>query len=219
MANLPTQWGSTQTLQGPSIGDRLRTKTRLVDVRLPTTKGGWISRDCTLYCSAILLAENFEGFPSCNDILCTLQTGMGGVTQSETFNMPAVGRSIHIVADSVRLDCEIPSNYPASFSVSANLGIGGLYPGKTHTAQQFITNDSLINPWYVNIPNYCTIYQLLASDPQAIKITPYYEIHGYSNSINGLLAVDEIPIPVVANRFRIESSISQFFAITFTRPS
>lgn len=221
MANQPTQWGSTQLLIPPYFKTKVNTKCRLIDVRLPTTKGGWASRDCTLYTSAKSIIAEGEAFISPTAVHCNLQTGMGGLTQNESFNMPGVGRSIHMVCDSIRLDVEISPSLTAQFQVSANVGIGGLYPGKTQVPLQTI--GPLTPPfdeYFIDIPNYCTQYKLEAPNPQAVLIEPYYNTSVLlQESINGLLAVDFISIPIMANRFRLTSGIQQAVYMTFIRPS
>lgn len=220
MTNQPTQWGSTQTLIPPYYGTSVKTKCRLIDVRLPATKGGWASRDCTLYCSAAQIRSEGELFISPTAVKCNLQTGMGGLTQNETFHMPGVGRSIHMVCDSVRLDVQISPDINAQFRVSANVGIGGLYPGKTQVPLQTIGAPPPLDEYFIDIPNYCTQYKLEASNPQAVLIEPYYQSSALpTQSINGLLATDFVSVPIAANRFRLTSGIQQSVYMTFIRPS
>jgi hypothetical protein len=145
---------------------------------------------------------------------------MGGLTQNETFHMPGVGRSIHMVCDSVRLDVQISPDINAQFRVSANVGIGGLYPGKTQVPLQTIGAPPPLDEYFIDIPNYCTQYKLEASNPQAVLIEPYYQSSALpTQSINGLLATDFVSVPIAANRFRLTSGIQQSVYMTFIRPS
>ncbi|MHC4215221.1 MAG: hypothetical protein ACYSWP_17810 [Planctomycetota bacterium] len=217
----PTQWGSTGQLVGSAVtgATRIKSKLRLIDVRLPTITEGWYSRDCTVYTFAKALTGTvIPGSNLTTSIQCTLSTGMGGLTQTEAFRMPAVGRSIHIVADSVRLDAEIPADIDFSFEVSANVGTGGLYQ---HTTQKkvdlAVATGGLIQ--IIDIPNFCVAFQVQCPNPQLLDIAAVYNSFPIQTIGNGLIAVDYIPIPIIANELKLDSSVDQTVLVTFLRPS
>jgi len=127
-----------------------------------------------------------------------------------------------MVCDSVRLDVEISPDISAQFRVSANVGIGGLYPGKTQVPKQTISPvlPPPFDEYFINIPNYCTQYKLEAPNPGNVLIESYYNDSLLPNqSINGLLATDFISVPINTNRFRLTSTIQQAVYMTFIRPS
>lgn len=212
----PTQWGSTAKLSGDPAVPTRQIKSRLIDVRLPTSAEGWQSRDCTVYTHAKILT----GTAATNRIICTLQTGMGGLTSKESFRLPGVGRAIHIVADSIRLDVEIDSeDLASSFEVSANMGIGGLYEQETQIQALLYAGFSLSG--YYDIPNYCTQFRIDSTNPQALTITPAISgaILATDKTYNGLGAMQYQPLSLPANQLWLSSLVDQTVTVTLKRPT
>jgi hypothetical protein len=143
---------------------------------------------------------------------------MGGLTQKETFQMPGAGRSIHIVADSIRLEAQIPDDTDASFKVSANVGTGGLYQ---HTTQKKVdlalAGAGLIQ--VIDIPNFCIAFKVQCPNPQLLDLGGAYDVFPLMTIGNALIATDYIPIPTTVNQLRLDSSVDQTVFVTFLRPS
>jgi hypothetical protein len=143
---------------------------------------------------------------------------MGGLTQQESFQMPAIGRAIHIVADSVRLDLEIPSDIPHSFKVSGNVGTGGLYQHSTQKKVDLsLAGAGLIGG--IDIPNFCVAFRIQCPNPQLLTLSGQYDGFPLLTIGNALIAVDYIPIPTTINQLRLNSTIDQTVFVTFLRPS
>ena len=137
------QWGKAldippignQTVQPGDRAPKRRPRTRIVDIRMPADESGWHSRNCTLYITVIAPAaipgQEFQVRNSYN-LFGFLETGIGGVSRTEEFIFPAVGRAIHISADSIRLDIE--NRDSLIWRVTGGVAIGNLFPGEVRTS-------------------------------------------------------------------------------------
>ena len=113
---------------------RRQNAARLLDVRRPPTIEGWGSYDWTVYANAFY-RDGPESIPDAeplpDHVVGEIEIGNGGVTRIEEFEFPAVGKVMHVVADSVRLNVSLkrPDSNGEHWHVTAGVAIGCLLPG------------------------------------------------------------------------------------------
>jgi hypothetical protein len=128
---------------GSGVGPDIGAPKRLLDIRAPTSEPGFESRPIAVYVTAQPVFDpSFLGSRETyvqRNLLGRLQTGSGGVTRTETFGLPAVGKAMHIGCDSLRLEVSYrpflstpDSNFAMiGWEVIANGSVSGVHPAPT----------------------------------------------------------------------------------------
>lgn len=232
----PAIWGRSGDLYGQGYvaasGLALRQSgSRLVDVRRPTTIEGWASCDWTLYATA----EYRDGReplgdaePDCSHVIGKVHIGNGGNQRVEDFRFPAVGKTLHIVADSVRLDVELDRVQSAGeyWHVAAGIAIGNLLPGMT---RRFVALAEGQNGGYpvasplIEIPNFAECMRFRAMNLGAVEYN--FRFQGPSTGTYfpanrpGNDHADWLFLPLNAAWLQLLSTVDQTIEVAWKRPS
>lgn len=162
-----------------ALSPDVRQQKRPVDVRALTDEVSIPSRDCTAYIKATCLyadpTAELDKRGAHRMLFGRLSTGSGGITIQEEFLIPATGKSIHVGADSCRVEVWIDPKRGgfaedgsdveacAGFEVHAQVTTARLFLDEVR-AERVTTNEVLI-------PTFTRDMQFLHETPQNIIIT------------------------------------------------
>jgi hypothetical protein len=233
----PSTFGMSADLYGQGyVGAdavaRRQNSARLFDVRRPTTIEGWGSYDWTLYANAFYRGGP-EDIPAAeplpDHVVADLEIGNGGVTRTERFEFPAVGKSLHLVADSIRMNVSLkrPEADGEWWHVVAGVAIGGLYPGMVRRRVSLVATESEgeITPGEsapIEIPFYAEAMRFRAVNLGAVEYRFLYQgpstapLFPYASAVQHQ---DWLFLPLPAAYVQISSAVTQDVEIAFKRPS
>lgn len=130
-----SNWGSRLVLRagvstaagGSGFAPDIGQWRRVLDVRAPTDLPGGGSTPFAMYVTAAPFWDaSYAGNEACfvqNALTGRVTIGSGGVSRSETFAIPTVGKVMHVGADSLRLDVHYdPDRYLANFKSADDVG-------------------------------------------------------------------------------------------------
>jgi hypothetical protein len=207
---------------------------RFIDVRGITDRPSGESRDCTFYITAdqrLTFVPGVDsnigsvghlGVSAFQGLFGRVELGVGGVSRSEEFTIPARGKTIHVGADTVR--CQIvfdpdranmlPSgSLDPDFEIAVRIqrSAGFELNGAVTTADVFpdvVRNEYVFargGPQRFQVPNFSEDVQLFYPAPQ-LFLLKWYDPFGFFIATAQFSAIDYVdrPSPIPLNAASVE---------------
>lgn len=228
-------WGRSEELIGRDYQEtgrprQIHESVRLIDVREPSTRESETSRNFTAYVSARMIraytAGGGPGSPRSSQLLARLTTGVGGVQQVCDFRVPAVGKTIHVTADTIQLDVSLDESIRnQKWLLTAGCGVANLLPGETRIPRDFLVLEPPEPPvqpdiFQVAIPNFCERLKIIAGVPASLAVWEFTANLDTVLTIKpGSFYTNWQEIDIDAAYLLIESILTQRVMLCFERPS
>jgi hypothetical protein len=162
---------------------------RCIDVRDLVDATSEESRDCTIYIEAEQLYQDTtlpaDRRGAYNALFGRLTTGSGGISVDEEFIIPALGKDIHIGADSVRLEVwydPARAGYSETVVPGINVKACAGFRVKAHVTTALLLQDYVRREWYegdggvgaainIPIPQFTRLMMFSYEAPTNVQIT------------------------------------------------
>lgn len=205
------EFGATQTPD-------LRKRIRLIDVRAPVTVPSTESRAMAAYLQPrVVFPETwptvFQEASPVIYLVAHVYAGMGGISLLQTMRVPAAGLSLHLAADSLRVDIQydppndliaVENNFTlAGFDVTGGVSVSNTGPQSSRATTQPLPASSSED---VAIPAFSQTLQIWAPDPVVFQVE-WIDQFGVvclgTVAETGSSFVEPVPIPAHASIARV----------------